>query len=266
MPSFPYKFCRNLLAVGLLGGTWLSLGSVSFGRIGETQPQIEKRLLADNTAIRIMTPVNMLSQVDLRRRSIRASTGGAGARNADGFDITPINELFWFAAGQPVALPNAAGVTPSPPDFFEYIYFKTDDGTAAKDKLQDPTKAVGWELHVYLYKQVSVLEVYRRIGSKIQDAEVNALLEANRGTSSWTHDSQNPAGDDTSVDLDDPAVSYIGYSARRADKEVCNAQFGNDVVFFSSSLDKRLFELRRQQLKAAQGRPAPVSPNSVKGF
>jgi len=162
MPSFPHKFCRKLLAAGLLGGVLLAIGPASFARIGETQPQIEKRLLADNTAIRIMSPVSALSQVDLRRRSMRAGSGGAGAKNSDGFDITPINALFWFAAGQPVPLPNAAGVIPNPPDFSEYIYFKTDDGSSAKDKLQDPTKATGWELHVFLYKQVSVLEIYRR--------------------------------------------------------------------------------------------------------
>lgn len=256
------------------------------GRVGERQAQIEDRMLADGTAVRMQNSDVAAVAAALRAASAgTAGTGGTGRRGgrggggpqrggadySGGFDIANIDTLLWQSIGQNLPEPDSNGVRRRPPEFPEYIYFKTDDGSDAAKKIKNPPDNLsGWELHVYLYKQLSGLEVYHRVGAPLTDAEISAILSANRANASWTRNGQNTTvelpGDDTG------GASFIGFEFERTDGLVRAAKVGNDLIIFSTELDKALMKVRDALSRAAAEGKGPTSGgsssvgNSTRGF
>jgi hypothetical protein len=265
---------------------WLGLASWAWPRVGEMQPDIENRLLADGTAKRIAAPIEVPSADD------ENGATGPGAwhhhygppQNDDenvqaaptgpkGFDLEVVYGLMEAADGnQPTG-----GAATRPPDLNEHIYFKTDDGSPAAAKLQPILPTItGWEYHIILYKGISVLEIYRRIGVPLADAEVNHLLDVNRNGATWGRDSADGAGTDDNTDYlagggdntsNTPADTYLGYTYQRDDNKLRAIRKGNDLVIFSTGLDKSLAVLKFKLAKLQNSPQSQASAqNSTRGF
>lgn len=273
---------QHLFLLGTLAWAWVT--APLSARIGERQGQVEDRMLADGTAQR-MQPQDLVALNESLRASANAANGSggtgrrggrggnpAGPRNGGsggGFDITSIDAMLWQSLGQTLPEPDSNGQRKRPPEFPEYVYFKTDDGTNAGKKLQ-ADNITGWELRIYLYKQLSGLEVYHRIGAQLSDPEVTAILSANRGNTSWLRSGAQASavalpGDDTG------GASYIGFEYERADGQVRALRVGNDLVIFSTELDKNLIKVRDAVNKAAADAKStsatgPSLANSTRGF
>ncbi len=259
-------------------------------RIGERQGQIEDRLLADGTAQRLQPSEAQDLEAAIRLPPANSTTtstttpggrrGGRGGRGFGGggfgpggqgdngggggsFDVAVIDKVLWEAIGQSMPDPDSRGVRKRPPDFPEYIYFKTDDGSKAAPKIQNPAGITGWELKVYLYKQYSGLEVYHRLGTDLTDAEVAAILNANRGDTNWNRGSGTTSADDSNA-------SFIGFQYERADGQVRATRVGNDLVLFSTDLDRSLVKVReavaKAALDAANAGGTNGSGNTTRGF
>ncbi len=268
-PSSPF-FIRQL---ALYAAATLALVAPLSARVGETITQIETRLLADGSAVRVQ-PGDLASLTPARMggRGRYFGGGGSGAPRqnpeSDGFDITTIDRVLWQAIGQTLPDPDANGVRKRPPDFPETLYFKTDDGSSAALRLKNGDLGTGWEMRVYLYKGVSSLEVYHRIGANLTDAEINALLNSNKGNVAWTQNS-GQANSGTGQDASD---SFLGYDYERADGALRALHLGNDLVIFSAEMDRTLIKIRDAASKAAVSPAgkntdaAALTSTSVRGF
>jgi hypothetical protein len=271
--GFTYHKPLSLFLLSALA--WAGVTVPLQGRIGERQGQIEDRLLADDSAQRMRNADLVALNEALRATSEPAAGSGSGRRgrgfggggprfggggggNGGGFDVTIIDTLLWQSLGQTLPEADENGVRKRPPEFPEYIYFKTDDGTSAAKKLQSTGAITGWELRVYLYKQLSGLEIYHRVGATLSDAEVAAILNANRGNTTWNRGSTQASTVSLSGDSSG-STSFIGYEYERADGQVRAHRVGNDLVLFSTELDKNLIKVRDAVAQAI------VDPKSAAG-
>jgi len=255
---------------------WVALAPCLDARIGERQGQIEDRLLADGTAQRLQASDALTLEAGANGAGRGAGRGrgagygrglapDAGSPRVSGFDISTIDNLLWRAIGQNPPAPDSNGVKKRPPDFPEYIYFKTDDGTPAAKKLQSTDTITGWEMRVYLYKQLSVLEIYRRIGAPLQDSDIASLLSANRGDTAWSHSGTSASGAAPTDNTD--SASFIGYEYQRNDGLVRAHQVGNDLVIFSTEFDRKLLEVSAAVSKAnAEKGSGPATAPTTHGF
>jgi len=254
----------RIICLGALA--WAAMSVPLIGRVGESQQQLEGHLLADGSAQRLSpTDLAALNGGGSRHSSSHGSTASLRI-GGGGLDIIyGIDDLFWQSAGQSAPAPDSSGVPKRPPDFPEYDYFKTDDGSPAVKKMGNPASATGWELYVYDYKQVSVLEIYHRLGASLEDAEVEALLNVNHGSSTWTRnhvDSSRTA----LLDSDSTDASFIGYDYERVDGLLRAKRVGNDLVFFSVEFDKKLIEMKKSLSKTATGKIPNSAIVSTRGF
>jgi len=279
----------RLLTAGLticLSLALLNLAAPSLSaRIGESQPQIEERLFADGTAQRLQPADVAALTASLRNEAISAAASGSagtgrrgfgrnpgltrsfypGARlENQGFDISIVDKLLWQAIGQTQPAPDSNGSIKRPPDFPEYIYFKTDDGTPAAKKLALTSNLTGWELRVYMYKQYSGLEIYHRVGVPLSNAQVEAILSVNQGTSYWTRSTGQ--ADAVVLEGDMGNASFLGYDFQRADGQVRAKRVDNDLVLFGTVLDDKLLEIKAALAKAGDGKDSNASAASVHGF
>jgi len=258
-------------AVALLAmGAWLGLGASAWARIGETQPELEARVLqSGRTAVALDSGSPLVypngdnssnNQENGGGRGPGRNGGGSGATPIQGFDFAIIDDLELTAAGFPIPVPPALPAVGS--KFDGYFYFKTDDGTPAQSRLnQGGNRPRGWVLTAYFYEGVSVLEIYRRIGPPLQDSEINQLLELNHGTSTWKHADIKPA-----TETEDTG-SFLGYQYQRADDQIRGLKVNNDLVLFSAGLDKQMLDLMKKSEKMqATGKAAEAASSSVKGF
>lgn len=123
----------------------------------------------------------------------------------------------------------------------------------------------GWRVHVYYLKGQSVLECYRRVGQRLSEPEVNAILSRLRGGSTWRRVEGRP-GEDT-------VVGY-GFELGEPGSGVLRARQQDDwLIIFHRRFDEYLLERkklwdadeekRRAEARALQEERAPVS---VEGF
>jgi hypothetical protein len=251
-------------------GAWLGLGALAWGRIGETQPEIEDHL-TEPTAEQLHQVLTVLQKYVDAGAGQNGSGGGrrgGGGRQApsdiivvpDGFDFKIVDDLIRAATGQPPAAPAQYGVVSSA-EFSMHNYFKTDDGSPAEGMLNgDLSQATGWEFQTYLYKGVSELEVYRRIGPDLTDPEINLLLALNQGQSNWQHASAQASTWEQKTD------SFLGYDYVRADGKLRALKKANDLVIFSAALDQRLLDLMEKARQVQNTNGKSTAPSSVKGF
>ncbi len=251
--------------IGLTALVWAAASVQLTGRVGETQQQLEGHLLADGAAQR-MSPADAAALHGAGRRGFGRGFPPATHTSGGGFDIvSSIDSLLWQAIGQSPPAPDSNGVQRQPPDFNEYIYFKTDDGSPVGKKLDDPSSITGWELRVYHYKQLSALEIYHRHGAGLLDPEIEALLGANRGNSSWAR----KHGDSSRTLLlsdDSGDASFIGYDYERGDGQARALRVDNDLVIFSTDFDKKLLEVKKGLAKTPDGRIPNSALTSTHGF
>lgn len=123
----------------------------------------------------------------------------------------------------------------------------------------------GWRVHVYYLKGQSVLECYRRVGQRLSEAEVNAILNRLRGGLTWRK-----------VEVRPGANSVIGYGFELGEpgSAVLRArQQGDWLVIFHLRFDEFLLERkkvwdadeakRKEEERKLQEERAPAS---VEGF
>lgn len=142
-----------------------------------------------------------------------------------------------------------------PPDTREGIYWKS----ALANQLSPDN---GWKVHVFYMGGRSSLEAYRRVGEGLNEFEVNALLAANRGDSTWKKTSGQGGG-----------TNGIGYDYELEDGSKRAKQKGEWLMIYLTRLDtyvveqqkiaKELHDREAERLKVEQQNKAP---ESVMGF
>ncbi|QYY35180.1 hypothetical protein [Ruficoccus sp. ZRK36] len=139
----------------------LAAASAATARIGETQSELEGRMLKNRTAVKV--PARN-QEVMLADRSI------------------PYKHIY-------ALLPE--GVE-------QVIYFKPAEAeAAATSDLETPGRNPfpdGWTVHVIYYNGRSVFEAYRRAGAPMSRYEMESILVLNKGDSNWERvDAKNAA-------------------------------------------------------------------------
>lgn len=129
-------------------------------RVGETQGDIERRILQPNVG----------------KLFFRSKPKDPDNRDAERQQQREEREQPFFAAREFF-----------PGDTREAIYWKS----ALAGQLSNDN---GWKVHVFYAGGRSVLEAYRRVGEGLNEFEVRALLSANRGASSWKKMSSEGGG------------------------------------------------------------------------
>ncbi len=248
---------------------WLAAAGRASGRVGETQPELEAHLLGNASAKKLGEPLTVLQKYQTGGGGQGQGYGGRGGGGGgsgliyvmEGFDFQLIDNLMHQAAGEEPAAPDARGVFPST-EFILHNYFKSDDGSSAEVDLQRSHYALaGWELLVYFYKGVSVLEIYRRIHKPLEDGEITLILTANQGKSKWENASVPAATWEQKGD------SFLGYDYARDDGMVRALKKGNDLVLFSAGMDKELVGLMdKAKAVSASTTKSGASTTSVRGF
>lgn len=123
----------------------------------------------------------------------------------------------------------------------------------------------GWRIHVYYLRGQSVLECYRRVGQRLSEPEVHAILNLIRGNATWRK-----------VDAKPGANTVIGYGFELGEpgQGVLRArQQGDWLMIFHRRFDEFLLERkkvwdaeeekRKAEERAEQEQRAPIS---VDGF
>lgn len=139
-PAFS-RIALVLVLSGLAGGSL-------HARVGETQAEVERRLLQPNVGKLFFRPKdNDRREAERRAREERAQ---------------PFNDARAFF----------------PAEAREAIYWKS----ALASQLSNDN---GWKVHVFYVGGRSTLEAYQRVGEGLNEFEVRALLMMNRGSSVW---------------------------------------------------------------------------------
>lgn len=221
----PARIVRTLLATTLLIG----VANVGLeGRIGDTPEQMAGRMLQPDMGKYFTWPKDM-SERD-RQQALREHP------------MTPFAHL----------------LPPRGPEWREDVFWKT----ALRRQLSNED---GWRVHVYYLKGLSVLECYRRVGQRLSEAEINAILSRLRGGSTWRK-----------VDVKAGAYSVLGYGFElgQPGQGILRArQQGDWLIIFHRRFDEYLLERkklwdadeerRKAEERAEQELRAPVS---VEGF
>lgn len=123
----------------------------------------------------------------------------------------------------------------------------------------------GWRVHVYYLRGQSVLECYRRVGNKLSEAEVNAILSRLRGGDTWRKE-EKKSGPETVLGYDYQLGQGSSISLRAR-------QQGDWLIIYHKRFDdflmerKKLWdadeEKRKAEERVEQEKRAPVS---VEGF
>lgn len=142
-----------LLGLGLSGLLVLPLPA----RVGESQTQLESRLLSNRTGIEV--PTRQVKQI-IDHRSV------------------PYRSLYEYF----------------PENAVHELYFKPAEDDAATTSVFDATDFPdGWLVHVVYYKGRSVFEAYRRNGDGMSKYEEEGLLMLNKGDSHWNRATKEEA-------------------------------------------------------------------------
>lgn len=144
---------RDVIASVLLA---LSVSSVASARIGETQADVERRLLQPNVG-KLFFKAKDNKEPDRQQQ-----------REEKEQPFVQVREFF-------------------PNDTKEGVYWKS----AVSSHLSGDD---GWKVHVFYAGGRSMLEAYKRVGEGLSDFEVRALLSFNRGGSAWKKIQQEGGG------------------------------------------------------------------------
>lgn len=164
-----------------------------------------------------------------------------------------------------------------PPDIREVTYWKS-----ASTKQLDTEN--GWAVHVFYWKNRSVLEAYERKGETLNEFEIKGILLLNRGNSNWTEKNavsisrkNTPATDIADDDNPPPNTgtqpSFLGYDYELADRSLRVKVKGNWLYIYSSRFDTYLWnqdallkEAKRREAEAKRLIDAQKAPESITGF
>jgi hypothetical protein len=195
-------------------------------RVGETQGDVERRILQPNLGKMFFRPKAASDPREERERQREERE-------------QPFNDARKFF----------------PADTREGIYWKS----AMASQLSNDN---GWKVHVFYAGGRSMLEAYRRVGEGLNEFEVRALLSVNRGNSSWkkvTSDGGGVNGIGHDFELEDGSMrakqsgNWLMIFSTRLDTYVVEQQ----------KIAKELSDRENEKLKQAQqGR----APESVMGF
>lgn len=148
------------------------------------------------------------------------------------------------------------------------VYFKTDDGRQpSRSEVAKNSLGSGWELHVLYVNGKSVLELYKRVGSRASEYEINALLAILGGSAYWKEadaGKRQPASpsvesDTESGEEEEPPRSAFGFDYLRNDGEVRAKKSGGGIMVFQKQLDEFLARQHESSLQKE-------APESVQGF
>lgn len=208
-------------------GLLLAAGAVQ-ARIGDTPEQMSARMLQPDLGKNFTWPRDFSERDKERERRE--------------FPLTPFNHL----------LPTTAE------DWREQIFWKS----ALRKQLSNDD---GWRVHVFHLKGRSVLELYRRVGSSLNEFEINAILGRMRGNQTWRR-----------VARKDNADTVLGYDfelGEGAEATLRARRQGDWLLIFNKRFDDYLIgrkeawdaneAQRKAELAAQQEKLAPVS---VEGF
>jgi hypothetical protein len=197
-------------------------------RIGDTPEQMARRMLQPDLGKNFSWPKEMSEKERARQES-----------------DTPLKPHAYL-------LPSPGG------EWHEQIFWKT----AVKSHLSNEN---GWRIHAYFYKGRSAVELYRRVGESLNDAEVAAILARLRGTDTWRKVERRQNGD-----------TVIGYDFELGEETapVLRARRQGDwLVIFSPGFDAFLFErktnwdaneaLRKEEERKTQAEKAPESVEGI---
>lgn len=126
-------------------------------------------------------------------------------------------------------LPTTAFARYLPTDLREMVYWKS----ALRRQLSNDD---GWRVHVYYWKDRSVLEAYRRVGEPLSEFETNALLSLNRGAQTWHK-----------VEKDKASETVIGYEYELGEDGLRARVQGNWLLIYLTRFDKMLVERKKEQ-------------------
>jgi hypothetical protein len=195
-------------------------------RIGDTPEQMSARMLQPDMGKALSLP----KDTDVRDRERRD------------FPLTSFNYL----------LPTSAE------DWREQIFWKS----ALRRQMSNED---GWRVHVFYMKGRSVLELYRRVGSSLNEFEINAILGRMRGNQTWRR-----------VPKTENVDTVLGYEfelGEGAEATMRARKQGDWLLIFNKRFDDYLLarkarwdesEARRKaELAAEQEKTAPIS---VEGF
>jgi len=146
----------------------------------------------------------------------------------------------------------------SPEEWRTQIFWKS----AVKTHLSNEN---GWRIHVHFMGGRSVLELYRRVGESLSDAEVNAILARMRGAETWRK-----------VERKDNVSSVVGYDfelGEEAHPTLRARKLGDWLMIFPVRFDVYLVERKKRwddseavRKEAVRKTQAELAPQSVEGF
>ncbi len=192
-------------------------------RVGETQAQLEQRMLKEGLG------------------KVFSISKNTSERDRDKLDKeNPLSGLrLYFPEGTK-----------------DVVYWKT----SIKQRINADE---GWRLYVVYYRGVSVFEAYKRVGTKLSEFEINALLNRNRSSDApWTKVPKDEAKES--------AFGY-GYKLTKEDTDVLRAKVqGEALLIFSAKFDATVYENRKEQSERNRELDRKVQqeklPDSIEGF
>lgn len=129
-----------------------------------------------------------------------------------------------------------------PPEIQHAFYFKKvlDEKVTPQDieKLpadkahQRETYPDGWDIHLAFLRDVSVMECYRLNHERLNEFQINGLLELNKGASKWRE----------VLDTDVAEPSVFGYDYVTDDGKLRAKLYGNMLIVFTAELDKTMMK------------------------
>lgn len=129
-----------------------------------------------------------------------------------------------------------------PPECQHAFYFKKvlDEKVTPQDieKLpadkahQRETYPDGWDIHVAFLRDVSVMECYRLNHERLNEFQINGLLELNKGASKWKE----------LLDSDEAEPSVFGYDYLTEDGKLRAKLYGNMLIIYTAELDRTMMK------------------------
>ena len=191
----------RIAAALLAGASFIGTTPHAFARVGESREVIERRLVQPNLGKQFFRAKDKdKSERELERDRLREEKD------------QPFGEVKkFFPAGTA-----------------EVVYWKS----AVAGQLSNDN---GWKIHVFYAGGSSALEAYRRTGETLNEFEVRALLQLNRGGSSWKKVSSDGGG-----------TNGIGYDYETEDGLLRAKQQGTWLMIFSTRVDNYVIEQQKQ--------------------
>jgi hypothetical protein len=128
----------------------------------------------------------------------------------------------------------------------------------------------GWRVHVHYLKGRSVLELYRRVGPGLTEAELNAILALMRGNQTWR---RVPREQNERAEAEDSVLGYEYELGTGPEVTLRARRQGNWLIIYHKRLDELLLARKAQWDAAEAQRRAErtaeqerLAPSSIDGF